>query len=113
MDVLSTSISNCVKRWGDGGGSPATTQIDGVIETEEVNDQQLGEHVHQGVEHEQLSSSQASSSQPSSTQSSSSQASNASEPSNVGEPTNSRDNDESNSLGSKLQFDGMLGSYKH
>ena len=110
MDVLSTSISNCVKRFG--GGSPATTQIDGGIEMEEVYDQQLSEHVHQGVEHEQLSSSQASSSQPSNTQSSSSQASIASEPSNAGEPTNSRDNDESKSLGHKHQFDGTLGSYK-
>ena len=68
----------------------------------------MNKHVHQGVEHEQLSSSQ-----PSSTQSSSSQASNASEPSNVGEPTNSRDNDESNSLGCKRQFGGMLSAYKH
>ena len=40
MDVLSTSISNCVERFR---GSPATTQIDGGIETEEVNDQQLSE----------------------------------------------------------------------
>ena len=45
MDVLSTSIFNCVKRFG---GSPAMAQVDGGIETEEVNDQQLSEHVHQG-----------------------------------------------------------------
>ena len=94
-------------------GSPTTTQIDEGIETEEVNDQQLSEHVYQGMEHEQLFGSQARSSQSSRNQPSSTQASIASEPSNAGEPTNSRDGDESNSLGCKRRFDGMLGSYKH
>ena len=45
MDMLSTSILNSVKRFG--GRSPATTQIDGRIETEEVNDPQL--HVNEHV----------------------------------------------------------------